>query len=51
MAFPKKNTRPIVVGGDMYQWHLNDPEFRYPCIVIQRQGAQGRLLFLDSGFL
>ena len=49
MAFPRKHTRRISVGGIPYAWHLNrDWDVRTRWIVVRRQvyGA-GQLLMVD----
>ena len=51
MAWPKKNTRKVVVDGDVYQWHWHPDKVLYSWIVIGKQSADGQLLFLDPYWL
>ena len=47
MAWPRKNTRAVVVDGEPYNWHLDRPEVLSRWVVIGHQEVDGQLLFLD----
>ena len=51
MAWPKKNTRRVVIDGEVYQWHWDPNKALYSWIVIGKQSADGQLLFLDPYWL
>ena len=51
MAWPKKNTRSVVVNGEAYQWHWDPRQSLYRWVVIRKKAAEGQLLFLDPYFL
>lgn len=51
MAWPKKNTRTVVVSAEVYQWHGDPSKVLYSWIVIGKKSADGQLLFLDPYWL
>jgi hypothetical protein len=49
MAFPKKNTRSIIVDSITYLWHRNhDFEIHTSWIVVQQKDIRGQLLLVDA---
>ena len=51
MAWPKKNTRTVIVGGEAYQWQFDERYCLSRWTVIGKKGASGQLLFLDPYWL
>lgn len=51
MAWPKKNTRTAVIGGEAYQWQFDERYSLSRWTVIGKKGASGQLLFLDPYWL
>ncbi len=51
MTWPKKNTRKVVVDGEIYQWQWDQSKALYRWIVIGKRSADGQLLFVDPYWL
>ncbi len=51
MAWPRKNTRTVVISSEVYQWHWDPRQSLYRWVVIRKKSADGQLLFLDPYFL